>query len=110
MRHNGDRWLGGWFVSWLGPTNYSSNRLSNHPTNKLILRVFLISAVCSLHCLQAAHAARTMLTINDLTWQGMFQFPAGGLADPGRPCTTVYSSGAFAVPHGDVPRRSFVRH
>src|SRR5258708_26322075 len=108
MRHNGDRWLGGWFVSWLGPTNYSSNRLSNHPTNKLILRVFLISAVCSLHCLQAAHAARTMLTINDLTWQGMFQFPAGGLADPGGPGTTAYSSGALAVRYVNGRRRFLV--
>jgi hypothetical protein len=48
---------------------------------------------------------RSMLTLDDLQWQGMSAFPSVGNADPNGPGGTSYASGALAVRYVNGRRR-----
>lgn len=48
---------------------------------------------------------RTVITVNDLSWQGLYAVPPSGDATPGGPGTPSYSSGALAVRYVNGERR-----
>jgi len=69
------------------------------------LLLALVAIIGGLSVRQTSGAGKTLITINDLQWQGAYGFPAVGSATAGGPGTTSYASGALAVRYVNGQRR-----
>ena len=65
----------------------------------------LLTVVGALFAIEMSAAEKTLITADDLVWQGTYAFPATGTSTVGGPGTTSYASGALAVRYVDGRRR-----
>jgi len=87
-----------------------SNVLSRRPGFATRRAAVVISAITMIMTLSGAlsGAAKPMIALGDLNWQGLWAFPTVGTMVPGGPGSTSYSSGALAVRYVGLQRRFLV--
>ncbi len=76
-------------------------------SKRVVVLLAAIAAVCTIGRIQAGAGPRSMISIDDLNWKGMYSVPAIGQADAGAG-TTQYSSGTLAVRYVGSERRLLV--